>query len=122
MPDFWDVRADGFDGAIYNQARKVAKIYFKEPIIQRIVDRVEWFSSNKEVYKIDYYGSYGYPFCTALLDEGKIVSKSYYSPNKKELIQLNVSNGVVSVFENGTVSNLFHSEEEFVKYYCETME
>ncbi len=117
LPEFWEVRPDGLNGAIYNKNEKVAMIYFKNPIELRYVERVEWLSVTKEVFKIDYYGDFGYAYCTAYFHEGKMVSKSYFSPEHEEKLQLNLSNGVVTLYDKGKVSKLFHSEEEFVEYY-----
>lgn len=30
-----------------------------------MVEHVEWLNDNQEVYKIDYYGNYGYAYCSA---------------------------------------------------------
>lgn len=117
LPEFWEVRAEGLYGAVYNKNEKQAMIYFKDPIDLRLVERVEWLNASKEVYKIDYYGNYGYAYCKAYLDEGKIVSKSYFSKAYEEKIQVNLSNGVVTVYDRGQVSRIYHSEEEFVEYY-----
>ena len=119
VPRYWEIRAEGIWGAVYNKNEKKAMIYFKEPIDLRMVERVEWISGNDEIYKIDYYGEYGYVYCTVFLDEGKIVSKSYYNKNHEEKLQKNISNGVVTTYNQGCISKIFHSEEEFVEYYKE---
>lgn len=117
LPKFWEVRAEGLWGAIYNKNQKMAMVYFNNPIDLRMVERVEWLTSNQEVYKIDYYGNYGYAYCTVFFDEGKMVLKSYYTKEHEEKIQINLTNGVVSLCDQGHISRMFHSEEEFVKYY-----
>ncbi len=122
LPEFWEVRPDGLNGAVYNRNEKVAMIYFKNPIDLRLVDRVEWLSPTEEIYKIDYYGDYGYVYCTAHLEDGKIVTRSYFSPEHEEKILLNYSNGVVTLFDKGQVSKIFPSEEEFIRYYEEKVE
>lgn len=59
IPQYWSVRADGLNGAIYDNKTKKANIYFKNPIEKRMVSRVEWIDRNNTVYRIDYYkGSY----------------------------------------------------------------
>lgn len=50
-------------------------------------------------------------------DEGKMVSKSYYNKEHEEKLQIDLSNGVVILYNQGCISRMFHSEEEFVKYY-----
>lgn len=119
LPKFWEVRNEGMLGAIYNKNKKIATVYFNNPIDLRMVERVEWLSDCHEVYKIDYYGNYGFVYCTAFFDEGKMVSKSYYNEAHEEKIQINLSNGVVTLYNQGCISKIFHSEEEFVEYYKE---
>lgn len=116
LPELWEVRSDDLNGAVINRNQKMAGIYFKEPIIERLVDRVEWYNSMQNVYRIDYYGDYGYVYCEAFLNNGVVVSKSYYTPEHKEIIEHNISNGVVSLYENGSVFKLFHSDADFVEY------
>lgn len=60
IPQYWSVRADGLNGAIYDNKTKKANIYFKNPIEKRMVSRVEWIDRNNTVYRIDYYNKYGY--------------------------------------------------------------
>lgn len=55
IPQYWSVRADGLNGAIYDNKTKKANIYFKNPIEKRMVSRVEWIDRNNTVYRIDYY-------------------------------------------------------------------
>lgn len=119
LPLYWEVRAAGVWGAVYNKNQKMAMIYFHDPVDMRMVERVEWLTDKQEVYKIDYYGKYGYPYCVAYFDEGKMVSKSYYTKEHEEKLQVNLSNGVVSLYNQGCVSAIFKSEEEFIKYYNE---
>lgn len=121
LPDFWEVRADGLNGAVYNNDQKSAMIYFKQPIDLRLVDRVEWITDSGEIYKIDYYGDFGYPYSVAYLEEGKVVTKSYFTPEHEEKIQINYSNGVVSLYDKGHVYRNFESEEEFIRFYDEIM-
>ena len=62
IPQYWSVRADGLNGAIYDNKTKKANIYFKNPIEKRMVSRVEWIDRNNIVYKVDYYNKYGYMY------------------------------------------------------------
>ena len=45
-PQYWSIRADGVNGAIYDNKTKMANIYFKNPIEKRMVSRVEWIDAN----------------------------------------------------------------------------
>lgn len=119
LPKFWEIRAAGKWGAIYDKNIKKAMIYFHNPIDMRLVERVEWLSDSQKVCRIDYYGNYGYPYCTAFFDKEKMVSKSYYTKTHEEKLQINLSNGVVVLFDKGCISKIFESEATFVEYYKE---
>ena len=64
LPKWWAVRADGVDGAVYDNNKKKASIYFNEPIEKRNVKLVEWHDEENRVYRKDYYNKMGYKYCT----------------------------------------------------------
>ena len=122
LPKFWEVRADGFRGAVYNDGVKKASIYYRNPIQNRIVERVEWFDENGKVYRTDSYKVYGYVHRSLFLDEeGNPVSKAFYSSKHEEIINVNYSNGVVLLFQNGMVKEVFASQEEFEQFALSVM-
>lgn len=115
-PPFWEVQAKDGDGVVIYQGKIKAMIYFRYPYEKRLVQRVEWLSETGVVYKIDYYNRYGWVYCTAFAnDEGDIISKSYYNSKRQELINVNVGNGRVLTYENGQVSKIYHTIEDFEK-------
>lgn len=124
VPEYWEIRADGINGAIYNDGNKMADIYFKEPVEKRYVSRIEWLKDNGNVYKIDYYNRYGNIYCTAFVDDkGLLYMKTYFTSENKDVININYSNGIVTTFHNGQISNMFGTIEEFEYYlYCEMTE
>ncbi len=116
IPEFWEIRPEGVNGVLFNRGKKVATIYFKEPIEKRNVQRIEWNTEQGSIYKIDYYCKYGFHYCSAYIRDNDFVeAKVYYTSDHKELINVNCSNGVVTLFENGQVVSLFSSVEEFKK-------
>ena len=78
IPQYWSVRADGLNGAIYDNKTKKANIYFKNPIEKRMVSRVEWIDRNNTVYKVDYYNKYGYKYCSENVRDGNVISREFY--------------------------------------------
>lgn len=80
-PQYWGVRADGINGAIYDNKTKMANIYFKNPIEKRMVSRVEWIDRNNTVYRIDYYNKYGYKYCSENVSGGNVISREFYDRN-----------------------------------------
>lgn len=81
IPQYWSVRADGLNGAIYDNKTKKANIYFKNPIEKRMVSRVEWIDRNNTVYRIDYYNKYGYKYCSENVSGGNVTSREFYDRN-----------------------------------------
>ena len=81
IPQYWGVRADGLNGAIYDNKTKKANIYFKNPKEKRMVSRVEWIDRNNTVYRIDYYNKYGYKYCSENVKGGNVISREFYDRN-----------------------------------------
>lgn len=81
IPQYWSVRADGVNGAIYDNKTKKANIYFKNPIEKRMVSRVEWIDRNNTVYRIDYYNKYGYKYCSENVSGGNVTVREFYDRN-----------------------------------------
>lgn len=80
-PQYWSIRADGVNGAIYDNKTKMANIYFKNPIEKRMVSRVEWIDRNNTVYRIDYYNKYGYKYCSENVSGGNVTVREFYDRN-----------------------------------------
>ena len=81
IPQYWSVRADELNGAIYDNKTKKANIYFKNPKEKRMVSRVEWIDRNNTVYRIDYYNKYGYKYCSENVKGGNVISREFYDRN-----------------------------------------
>lgn len=117
LPDFWEIQPEKHNGAIYNRGIKLATIYFKPPIEKRNVQRIEWCTEDNQIYKIDYYNRYGFAYCSEYMDEDKKVhSKVYYTSVHMEVIHINYTNNIVTLFENGNVIAIFESLTEFEAY------
>lgn len=81
IPQYWGIRADGLNGAIYDNKNKKANIYFKNPKEKRMVSRVDWIDRNNTVYRIDYYNKYGYKYCSENVKGGNVISREFYDRN-----------------------------------------
>ncbi len=116
VPEYWDIRVDGYHGAVVNMGEKKATIFFKPPIEKRFVQRVEWNTSAGVVYKTDYYNRYGYVYCTEYFNsDGTSRMKEYYTSQHKLVASKNSSNGVVTLFEQGHVTAMFETEAALEK-------
>ena len=121
VPEFWEIRADGNRGAVYDMGRRKADIYFTEPAEKRNVQRVEWHMENGRTYKIDYYDRYGLHYATAFLGaEGKVESRSYYSRRHQEVVVEQPQNDTVTLLHEGAVEAFFSSYGQFLAYYMKT--
>lgn len=120
VPEYWDIRVDGYNGAVTDMGEKKAIIYFKAPSEKRYVQRVEWITNTGTVYKIDYYGKYGYAYCTEYLNsDGSSRMKEYYTSQRKLVASKNSSNGVITLFEQGHVAAMYDSESVLIKEVSE---
>lgn len=120
IPEFWEIRTDGLNGAIYDMGCKKASIYFVKPIEKRNVQRVEWHLENGWVYKIDYYNKYALKYASEFLDkEGKVESKVYYTEKNQEIIVEQPQNDTITLLHDGKVRAYFTSYSQFIGYFLE---
>lgn len=118
LPELWEVRLVGWTGAIFDMGCEKAKIYFREPVEERKVLRVEWHMEDGWVYKIDHYNKYGLKYTSEFLDrDGRVESKVFYSEKNQEMVVEQPESHVISILENGAVRNVFGSYVEFIEYY-----
>ncbi len=111
MPKFWEVRAMGVNGAIYDMGEKKADIFFREPIEKRLVQRVEWYDRTGNIYRKDYYDRYGNVYRTDWTEQGKVSIKSYYTSSHQEVICANQSNQVITFRDCDFLSASFENED-----------
>ena len=120
VPEFWEIRADGIWGAIYDMGCKKASIYFTDPIEKRNVQRVEWCAENGWVYKIDFYNKYGLKYFSEFLGlNGEVESRVFYSDRNQEVIVEQPGNDVITLFEDGRVKAYFTSYDQFLAFYLD---
>lgn len=119
IPEFWDVRASGMLGEICNENEVQAKIYFKEPVIERNIEAVEWYH-NQLIYKKDYYDKFGLKYFSEYFDEkGMLETRTYYADNDKEVIIEQFQNEAVFLINSGNVKRYFESYVDFIKYFID---
>lgn len=118
LPEFWEVRLMGWMGGIFDMGVEKARIYFREPLENRKVQRVEWHMEDGWTYKIDYYNQYGLKYISEFLDtEGNVESKVFYSGHNQEIIVEQPVNQIVSLLENGAIRKYFTSYVQFIHCY-----
>lgn len=117
VPEFWEIRSEGWRGVIYDMGCRKADIYFDE---NHCVQRVEWRMEDGWIYKIDYYNKYALKYASEFRDmDGNVASKAFYSIRNQEIIVEQPQNDTVTLLENGCVKAFFCSYAEFIQYFFE---
>lgn len=115
VPELWEIRSEGWRGAIYDMGCKKANVYFDE---NHCVQRVEWCMEDGWVYRVDYYNKYALKYASEFRDvDGNVESKAYYSTKNQEIIVEQPQNDIITLLENGSVKAFFYSYEEFIQYF-----
>lgn len=118
LPLFWEVRLTEGRGAVFDMGCEKARIYFKEPVENRNVLRVEWHTEDGWIYRVDRYNRYGLRYMSEFLDpDGKIDSKVYYSVENQERVAEQPKNQIISLLVEGELERCFASWAEFIEYY-----
>lgn len=113
IPNEWQIQPYGSNGVIYNLEEKVASIYFREPVEERIVERVEWISKAGLIQKIDYYNRYGFIACRIFMDSlGQPMQKVYYTSGGEEILCCDIKTHMILFGENGGKKHVFASQTE----------
>lgn len=117
LPEYWEVRVEENQGAVFNEGKRKASIFYYNPVRYRIVEHVDWQRENGTIFRTDYYNRYGYVYASLFLDaRGNKVSKSFYTTTREEIVHINYSNKTVLVLEHGTVKKVFASVEAFERF------
>lgn len=117
VPEFWEIRSDKADGAIYDMGQKKASIYFQYPYAERYVQRVEWFMESGFVYKIDYYGKYGFKYKSEWRGtDNQVDLRVFYSSKNQEVVVEQPKSKTISIHLNGEMQAYFMSYEAYYQY------
>lgn len=120
VPDLWEIRACGIDGAIYNDGIKCAHIRFAQPIELRSVQTVEWITQNGWVYKKDFYDKFGIKYISEFFaEDGTLESRSFYSDTNKIVLTEYPQHETIALSQSGKKSRIFYSYREFILFYLE---
>lgn len=118
IPDCWEVRAEGINGAVFDMGCKKATIYFQEPVEERNVQRVEWCMEDGRVYRTDFYNQFAQRYASEFHGMDNMTeSRVFYSDRNEEIIVEWSQNEVVQILENGKQKVCFHSYGQFLEYF-----
>lgn len=121
-PQYWSIRADGVNGAIYDNKTKMANIYFKNPIEKRMVSRVEWIDRNNTVYRIDYYNKYGYKYCSENVRDGNVISREFYDRNGDIKVIEQIGSKTYTTLGTGISPKSYRGFADYLEAYLKSNE
>ena len=122
IPQYWSVRADGINGAIYDNKTKKANIYFKNPIEKRMVSRVEWIDRNNTVYRIDYYNKYGYKYCSENVSGGNVTVREFYDRNGDIKLIEQTGSKTYTTLDTGISPRSYRGFADYLEAYLKSNE
>lgn len=122
IPQYWSVRADGVNGAIYDNKTKKANIYFKNPIEKRMVTRVEWIDRNNTVYRIDYYNKYGYKYCSENVRGGNVTGREFYDRNGDIKVIEQTGSKTYTTLDTGISPRSYRGFADYLEAYLKSNE
>lgn len=119
VPEYWEITGTGVNGTIYNMKHERGRIFYAEPFYKRLVRIVDWLDEAGTVRYSDHYNQYGAVYARTIFNKkGQKVTKSYFSPEEKEVIVENYVTGDIILNDNGEV-RIFQNKTAFVKYFFE---
>lgn len=122
IPKYWSVRADGVNGAIYDNKTKKANIYFKNPTEKRMVSRVEWIDRNNTVYRIDYYNKYGYKYCSENVRGGNVTVREFYDRNGDIKLIEQTGSKTYTTLDTGISPRSYRGFADYLEAYLKSNE
>lgn len=120
VPAFWEIRADGDKGGIYDMGLRKAVIHFTQPIEKRNVKLLEWCTEDGWTYRMDHYNKYGLKYVSEFLSlNGEVESRVFYSVKNQETIVIQPQNDTIALMDRGKLQAYFTSYDQFAAYYIE---
>lgn len=94
VPELWECWTLGITTYLFDGEERRANVVFREDILSRTVERVEWFGQGEEIVSIDVYNRYGWRSKRSLLTEaGQPYLDIYLNRQQEEVLLHFVSQG-----------------------------
>lgn len=118
-PDFWEIRGDNSQAAVYNYATKRAQIHYAHPSHHRFVKAVDWYDEGGRLVVTDRYNDKGVRFAQTSYDrQGQATQTSYYGLNGQEVLVENHGTGdLILNYQNHI--HFFKTKHEWIAFYFE---
>ena len=111
VPDYWEISGNNQSGKIHNMEMERGRIFYAKPEHKRHVKVVDWLDEKGVVRFCDHYNRYGALYArTAMNAKGEKVTKTYYSPEGKEVLVINHVTGDIILNDEG--KTLFFKDME----------
>ena len=118
VPDTWSISAENENyGRITYQREDKGRIYYVESAKNPLVKAVDWFDRKGVIRFRDHYNRYGNICARTTYDvKGQPVSKSWLSPEGREVIMENYVTGDI-VSDDGNITKIFRRKADLILYY-----
>ena len=121
-PEFWEIRGNNNNAAIYNENKKMANIiYVPSMAHKRYVQKVEWLDLAGNIRSVDHYSKNGYRFAHTnynLMNQPTITT--YYSvDNHEKIVENHVTKDIILNLNDHVY--MFKSRSDFVIYYLQSV-
>ena len=94
VPELWECWTLGITTYLFDGEERRGNVVFREDILSRTVERVEWFGQGEEIVSIDVYNRYGWRSKRSLLTEaGQPYLDIYLNRQQEEVLLHFVSQG-----------------------------
>lgn len=119
VPDSWSISAgvDEPNGKITYQGEEKGRIYYTTPVKKYLVKEVDWLDRKGNVSFREHYNRYG-DICARTIYgiDGRRFSKSWFSPDNREILVENYVTGDF-IFNDGNRVKHFRSKTDLISYY-----
>ncbi len=117
IPEYFEIESSNTSGEIRDYDTLRGKIFYAQPRHERYVKVIDWMDGSGSVCCCDHYNCYGDRFAQTVFNaDKKVVHKTYYTPDGREVLTENFLTGDIILTDSGR-DMIFHSKTEFMLYY-----
>lgn len=101
VPENWEIRGTGSSAEVVDYEQQRARIFYGEPKSRRHIRIVDWLDAKGEVRFSDHYDLNGRRFAQTVVRDHKMICKSYFDRDGREILTENLVAGAILVREDG---------------------
>ncbi|MBP3880475.1 MAG: accessory Sec system glycosylation chaperone GtfB, partial [Lachnospiraceae bacterium] len=119
LPDFWEIESSTTSGEIHDYEDLKARLFYADPKTERHLKVIDWLDKNGKVRCSDHYDRNGVRFAQTILDKDqKMVHKTYYDREGREVITENLNTGDIILTDEGK-NYFFRSKADFIAHFLQ---